>query len=112
MTTADRLNSMALGEAMFTQRAIRRFKKDPIPEEVMNDIMESAIRAPNGGNNQQWHFIVVQDAAGRGKLAELYTRPGGPSGPTPGYTDRKTSLRAGTPCARRCGWPTRLGTHR
>ena len=72
MTTADRLNSMALGEAMFTQRAIRPFKKDPIPEEVMNDVMESAIRAPNGGNNQQWHFVVVQDAAVRGKLAELY----------------------------------------
>ena len=27
---------------------------------------------PNGGNNQQWHFIVVQDAAARSKLAELY----------------------------------------
>ena len=29
MTTADRLNAMPLGEAMFTQRAIRRFKKRP-----------------------------------------------------------------------------------
>ena len=72
MTTANRLNSMALGEAMFTQRAIRRFKKDPIPADVMTDIMEAAIRAPNGGNNQQWHFIVVQDAEMRGKLGELY----------------------------------------
>ena len=72
MTTADRLDSMPLGEAMFTQRAIRRFKKDPIPEEVMTDIMEAAIRAPNGGNTQQWRFIVVQDAEMRRKLGEIY----------------------------------------
>ena len=46
MTTADRL-TMTLGEAMFTQRAIRRLKPDPIPDDVMRDIMEAAIRAPN-----------------------------------------------------------------
>ncbi len=72
MTTADRLNVIPLGEAMFTQRAIRRFRKDPIPADVMQDIMEAAIRAPNGGNNQQWHFIVVQEEETRRKLGDLY----------------------------------------
>lgn len=72
MTTADRLNVMPLGEAMFTQRAIRRFKADPIPADVMQDIMQAAIRAPNGGNTQQWHFIVVQDEEMRRNLGELY----------------------------------------
>ena len=72
MTTADRLNAMPLGEAMFTQRAIRRFRTDPIPADVMQDIMEAAIRAPNGGNTQQWHFIVVQDEETRRRLGELY----------------------------------------
>ena len=72
MTTADRLNVMPLGEAMFTQRAIRRFKTDPIPADVMQDIMQAAIRAPNGGNTQQWHFIVVQDEVMRRKLGDLY----------------------------------------
>ena len=57
---------------MFTQRAIRRFRPDPIPADVMQDIMESAIRAPNGGNNQQWHFIVVQEEETRRKLGDLY----------------------------------------
>ncbi len=71
MTTADRL-TMSLGEAMFTQRAIRRLKPDPIPDGVMRDIMEAAIRAPNGGNNQGWHFIVVKDAETRKQLGELY----------------------------------------
>ena len=72
MTTADRLNVIPLGEAMFSQRAIRRFRTDPIPADVMQDIMQAAIRAPNGGNNQQWHFIVVQDEEMRRKLGELY----------------------------------------
>ena len=71
MTTADRLK-MSLGEAMFTQRAMRRLKPDPIPEEIIRDIMESAIRAPNGGNTQQWHFIVVKDADLRKQLGDLY----------------------------------------
>ena len=72
MTTAERLNEMPLGEAMFTQRAIRRFKKDPIPDEVLDDIMQATIRAPNGGNNQQWRFILVKDDEKREKLAKLY----------------------------------------
>ena len=72
MTTAERLNVIPLGEALFTQRAIRRFKPDPIPEEVLEDIMEATIRAPNGGNNQQWRFILVKDAGLRGRLGELY----------------------------------------
>ncbi len=72
MTTADRLNSMPLGEAMFTQRAIRRFKKDPIPDDVLEDIMQATIRAPNGGNTQPWRFILVKDDEKRSKLAELY----------------------------------------
>ena len=72
MTTADRLNAMPLGEAMFTQRAIRRFKRDPIPDDVLEDIMQATIRAPNGGNNQQWRFILVKDSEKREKLAELY----------------------------------------
>ena len=71
MTTADRL-TMSLGEALFTQRAIRRFKPDPIPEEVLHDIMESTVRAPNGGNTQPWHFIVITDAELRRQLAGLY----------------------------------------
>lgn len=34
--------------------------------------MQSAIRAPNGGNNQGWHFIVVQNEEMRRKLGDLY----------------------------------------
>lgn len=71
MTTAERL-SMSLGEAMFTQRAIRRFRPDPIADGDLRDVLEAAIRAPSGGNAQPWRFIVVKDVARRRELARLY----------------------------------------
>ena len=70
-TTADRL-SMPLGEAMFTQRAIRRFKPEPIPEDDLQHVLEAAIRAPSGGNSQPWHFVVISDPAQRARFAPLY----------------------------------------
>jgi nitroreductase len=71
ITTASRL-SMPLGEAIFSLRAIRRLKPDPIPDADIRDILEAAIRAPNGGNAQQWHFLVVKDAALRVQFGTLY----------------------------------------
>ena len=71
MTTESRL-TMSLGETMFTQRAIRRFRPEPIPDADLQDILEAAIRAPNGGNTQPWHFLVIKDPDLRSKFAELY----------------------------------------
>jgi nitroreductase len=53
--------SMPLGEAMFTQRAIRRFRSDPISIEDLHLVLEGAARAPNGGNQQVARFLVVTD---------------------------------------------------
>ncbi|HLZ68948.1 MAG TPA: nitroreductase family protein [Dehalococcoidia bacterium] len=71
MTASDRL-AMPLGEAIFSMRAIRRFKPDPIADNDLHAIMEAAIHAPNGGNAQPWRFIVVKDAEQRARLAPLY----------------------------------------
>ena len=71
MTKASRL-AMPLGEAIFSLRAIRRFRTDPIPDSDLRDIMEAAIRAPNGGNAQPWHFIVIKDPELRTRFAPLY----------------------------------------
>ena len=70
-TTQDRL-SMPLGEAIFSQRAIRRVRPDPIPDEDVQHILEAAIHAPNGGNQQPWHFIVLRDPEVKAKFATLY----------------------------------------
>jgi nitroreductase len=53
--------SMPIGEAMFTQRSIRRFRPDPIPPEDLRLILEAASKAPNGGNRQTARFLVLTE---------------------------------------------------
>jgi nitroreductase len=53
--------SMPLGEAIFTQRSIRRFKPDPLPLADVRLLVEAAVRAPNGGNRQVARFLVLTD---------------------------------------------------
>jgi len=64
--------SMPLGEAIFTQRSIRRFKPDPIPLEDIHLLVEAAVRAPNGGNQQVARFLVLDDRDAIRQFGELY----------------------------------------
>ena len=64
--------SMPLGEAIFTQRSIRRFKPDPIPLEDVHLLVDAAVRAPNGGNQQVARFLVVNDRATIREFGDLY----------------------------------------
>jgi nitroreductase len=61
-----------LFEAIYTTRAMRRVKPDPIPDDVLRAILDAAIRAPSGGNSQGWAFIVVRDPDLRAGLAAIY----------------------------------------
>jgi nitroreductase len=53
--------SMPIGEAMFSQRSIRRFRPDPIPVEDLQLMLDAAVKAPNGGNRQPGRFLVLTD---------------------------------------------------
>jgi nitroreductase len=64
--------SMPLGEAMFTQRSIRRFKPDPIPLADLRLVVEAAVKAPNGGNQQIARFLVVTDRTTIHEFGPLY----------------------------------------
>jgi nitroreductase len=46
-------------EAIAGRRSIRRFKDDPIPDEVLQAILTAATQAPSGKNRQPWRFVVV-----------------------------------------------------
>jgi nitroreductase len=65
---------IGLFEAMYTARALRRYKPDPIPDEIITKILDAAIRAPSGSNNQNWVFLVVKDAAKRRRIGEVYRK--------------------------------------
>jgi nitroreductase len=57
-------------EALYTTRAMRRLKPDPVPYDVQARILDAAIRAPNIG--QQWRFLLIDDPVLRTQLAQLY----------------------------------------
>ncbi len=63
---------MDVREALYTTRAMRRVKPDPIPVDVQKRIMDAAVRAPTGGNAQGWRFLLVDDKQVMGKLGPLY----------------------------------------
>jgi nitroreductase len=63
---------MDVREALYTTRAMRRVKPDPIPADVQARILDAAIRAPSGGNSQGWRFMLVDDPAVKAQLGPLY----------------------------------------
>jgi nitroreductase len=63
---------MEIQEALYTTRAMRRVSPEPIPMEVQERILDAAIRAPSGGNQQNWRFLLVDDPAKKAALAPLY----------------------------------------
>ena len=68
------MTDLGLFEAIHTARALRRLKPDPVPEDVISQILDAAIRAPSGGNAQNWAFIVVRDAEKRRQLGAIYRK--------------------------------------
>ena len=61
---------MDVCEAIGKRRSIRKFKPDPIPEEKIRLLLESARLAPSGTNTQPWRFIVIKDNNTKKKLQE------------------------------------------
>lgn len=64
--------TMPLGEAIYSLRAIRRFKPDPLSDADLRAILDAAIHAPSGSNTQPWRFLVLRDATVRERFAPLY----------------------------------------
>jgi nitroreductase len=68
------MTESGLFETIYTARAQRRLKPDPVPMELISKILDAAIRAPSGGNAQNWIFIVVRDEARRHRLGAVYRK--------------------------------------
>lgn len=65
---------IGLFEAMYTQRSIRQFKPDPVPDDLVHKLIESATKAPSGANRQPWRFIVIRDPESKRRIGEYYKR--------------------------------------
>ena len=57
-------------EAIRTRRSIRRYTREPVPDDVIAEILKAAMSAPSAGNQQPWQFVIITD---RGLCEEIPT---------------------------------------
>ena len=51
--------AMSYDEVIMGRRSIRGYKPDPVPREVIEDIVSLAVRAPSSYNSQPWHLHIA-----------------------------------------------------
>jgi nitroreductase len=59
-------------KTIHAQRAIRPFKPDPVPQALIERILDASVHAPSGGNRQPWSFIVITDDRLKQQIGEWY----------------------------------------
>lgn len=67
-------DTVGLLEGLATTRAIRRYRDEPVPDNVLRDIMFAATRAPSGSNRQPFRFLVFTDSEKSRQVKELIAR--------------------------------------
>ncbi len=48
-------------DTLMTRRSIRKFKSTPVPPDLVEKIVRAGTSAPSAGNEQPWHFVVIDD---------------------------------------------------
>jgi 5,6-dimethylbenzimidazole synthase len=61
-------------EAIFKRRDIRKFRSDPVPDEVLDRILDAAHHAGSVGFMQPWSFILIRDLDTRGWVKSEFSR--------------------------------------
>jgi nitroreductase len=59
-------------DVMSTLRAVRKLRPDPIPDDVLERVLQAACWAPTGGNAQPWRVVVVTDPEIKLALQDVY----------------------------------------
>jgi nitroreductase len=59
---------MSILEIIKERRSVRRYKPDPIPEDILQRVLEAARFSPSGKNLQPWKFILVKDESLKKRL--------------------------------------------
>ncbi|HWD57868.1 MAG TPA: nitroreductase family protein [Stellaceae bacterium] len=68
------MSDIGLFEAIYSARSIRKLSADPVPDEMIDRVLEAATQAPSGGNAQDWVFVVVRDPGLRQKIGAIYRK--------------------------------------
>ena len=66
-------DEIGLFEAMYTPKGYPLHQAGtPVPDELINRLLEAGVKAPTGGARQMWRFIVIKDEETRNKLGDIY----------------------------------------
>lgn len=67
------MTNTSLRDFLRSRRSVRRFKADPVPDSVIENLLATATFAPSAHNRQPWRFAVVKDPAARQRLGAALT---------------------------------------
>ncbi|MBU0703997.1 MAG: nitroreductase family protein [Chloroflexi bacterium] len=71
MNRADaQISPQSLLALLKSRRSIRRYRPDPVPDEMVEQLLEAGRWAPSASNRQPWAFVVVRDEAIRREVAQ------------------------------------------
>ena len=58
--------------AILNRRSIRKFKREKIPDEFVDKLLQAAMYAPSAQNTQSWHFIKITDRELLNKIPTIH----------------------------------------
>ncbi|MCK4332817.1 MAG: nitroreductase family protein [Thermoplasmatales archaeon] len=61
-------------DAILKRRSIRKYTKQPIPDKIIKELLEAAVSAPSAGNQQPWHFIIIDDRKIFNEIPKFHSR--------------------------------------
>jgi nitroreductase len=67
------MGSKEILEFFFKRRSVRRFQEKAISEEILEALMQVAMAAPSGNNQQPWEFVIVRDPQTKEDLSRVHS---------------------------------------
>jgi nitroreductase len=64
---------MNVMEAIKSRRSVRKYKTEPVSDEIINTLLDAAHWAPSWANNQCWRFVVVREDETKARITEALT---------------------------------------
>ena len=60
-------------EAILSRRSTRKYKKEAVPRELIDELLNAAMHAPSTCNEQPWHFVIINDREILNKVPEYHS---------------------------------------
>lgn len=57
---------------IFKRKSVRKFKKEKVPDELIENLIKAGMQAPSSCNSQPWEFIVVSESDDKQAISEMH----------------------------------------